>query len=315
MPRFDVPNSYTKLYTAPVTITGTVTVWAIAKHPNYQYSSNVSATISIPPVRFNPPAGTYAVAQNVTMTNTTAGAQIYYTTNGQTPVVGNGGTTLYSGPVFVPQSGTLKAISWKNAAQDGLVASANYVITNPSVVANPVFAPGAGVCTAPCAITITSTTVGAEIYYTTNGNTPTQTASATNKKYTGPISLTGAATIKAKGFFGSYIPSAVVTASYTLGAPGRIAVSDGSEEGVIESNQELSLYPNPTSGWFTIQGLETGLDYKITLWNSAGKQVLQRNELVGNEGITLQSNGLIPGLYLVEIQTGDTRKMLRMVKQ
>jgi len=63
------------------------------------------------------PAGTYKTAQSVTLSTTTNGASIYYTTDGSTPGRTNG--TLYTGPVTIDEPATLKAIAFKN----GLLSS------------------------------------------------------------------------------------------------------------------------------------------------------------------------------------------------
>ena len=73
---------------------------------------------------FTPVASTYTSAQNVTINCTTEGAAIYYTTDGTTPT---SASTLYTAPIDVHASMTIKAI----AINDGLssdVATAAYVI-------------------------------------------------------------------------------------------------------------------------------------------------------------------------------------------
>ncbi len=61
-------------------------------------------------------------------------------------------------------------------------------------------------------LTLSTTTTGATIYYTTNGTTPT----ATSNIYTAPISLTGVTTVKAIAYKSGYTASQVTT--YTVGA-------------------------------------------------------------------------------------------------
>jgi len=84
----------------------------------------VSSTVVTP--TFNPPAGTYSTAQSVTISTTTSGASIRYTTDGSQPTSSVG--TLYAGPVSVSSSLTLKAIAYKTGMSDSLVASAAYTI-------------------------------------------------------------------------------------------------------------------------------------------------------------------------------------------
>jgi len=75
---------------------------------------------------FSPAGGTYSSAQSVTITSSTSGASIRYTTDGSTPTATTG--TLYSGPVTVATSLTLKAIAFKSGLTDSTVTSANYSV-------------------------------------------------------------------------------------------------------------------------------------------------------------------------------------------
>lgn len=79
--------------------------------------------VETPSIR--PPAGTYANAQNVAITTNTADASIYYTTDGSTPTTSS---TLYTGPVNVASSLTIKAIATKTGAATSPLASAAYTI-------------------------------------------------------------------------------------------------------------------------------------------------------------------------------------------
>jgi len=75
---------------------------------------------------FSPVGGTYHGAQTVTITSGTAGATIYYTTNGSTPTPSS---THYTGPFSVGSSETVQAIAINAGMANSAVGSASYTIT------------------------------------------------------------------------------------------------------------------------------------------------------------------------------------------
>jgi hypothetical protein len=97
-------------------ITATVTVTQAGFTP--------PSTVATP--TFTPPAGTYTSAQNVTVSTATTGATIRYTTDGSTPSSTVG--TVYTGPVAISTTTTLKAIAYKSGMNPSAVASALYTI-------------------------------------------------------------------------------------------------------------------------------------------------------------------------------------------
>ena len=78
---------------------------------------------------FSPGAGTYSSAQSVTIGTTTSGASIRYTTDGTNPTSSSG--NVYSSPVNIGSSLTLKAIAYKSGSTDSTVSSAAYTINLP----------------------------------------------------------------------------------------------------------------------------------------------------------------------------------------
>jgi len=82
---------------------------------------------------FTPAAGTYGSAQNVTISTTTGGASIRYTTDGTTPTETTG--TLYTGPVTISSSCTLKAMAYATGYSDSSVTSGAYTISGVLAVA------------------------------------------------------------------------------------------------------------------------------------------------------------------------------------
>jgi len=164
---------------------------------------------------FSVPPGTYEAAQTVTITDATGGAQIYYTTDGTTPTAAS---TLYTAPIVVSASETLTAIATAPGFSDSLPASATYTITTPpppAAAAKPTFSLPGGSYAAVQTVTISDTTVGATLHYTTDGSTPTS-ASTT---YTSPITIATSETLSAIAIAQGFTTSAVASATYTLNLP------------------------------------------------------------------------------------------------
>jgi hypothetical protein len=90
----------------------------------------VQPTVSDP--QFSLADGTYTSAQSVTISDSTSGASIRYTTDGSTPSETVG--TLYSGSVSIAATTTLKAIAYESGYTDSNVASATYTIGGSSCV-------------------------------------------------------------------------------------------------------------------------------------------------------------------------------------
>ncbi len=124
-----VPTPASNLYTGPISISGDVTLNAIASAPGYVQSGVSSATFTFtdeaPAVTFLPVAGTYNSAQQVTLSDTDTAAAIYYTTDGSTPTAAS---TLYTGPITVPISLTINAIAIDPKLTNSDIAAASYVI-------------------------------------------------------------------------------------------------------------------------------------------------------------------------------------------
>ncbi len=94
-----------------------------------------SAAITVAAPTFSPAGGTYTSAQNVTISTTTAGATIYYTTDGSTP---SSNSAVYSEPIAVSRYTVVKAIAVKDGVSS-TVATATYIISaggNNNVNAN-----------------------------------------------------------------------------------------------------------------------------------------------------------------------------------
>ena len=208
------PTTSSTKYTGAISVASSETVEAIATASGYNNSSVGSAayTITAPSAAtptFSPAAGTYSSSQTVTISDTTSGATIYYTTNGTTPTTSS---TQYTGSISVTASETIEAIAAASGYSNSSVGSAAYTITLPNTAATPTFSPGGGAYSSTQSVTISDSTSGSTIYYTTNGATPTTSST----KYTGAISVGVTETIEAIAAASGYNNSSVGSAAYTI---------------------------------------------------------------------------------------------------
>ena len=173
-----------------MTISVNTTLQAIAYKTGYTDSSVASGNyyIQCAAPAFNPAAGTFTTSTSVTITTSTGGASINYTTNGTTPSSTVG--TVYASPVSITATSTLQAIAYETGLTNSAVTSGTYTIQ----CAAPAFNPAAGTFTTSTSVTITTSTGGASIRYTTNGTTPT---SSVGTVYASPVSLTATSALQA----------------------------------------------------------------------------------------------------------------------
>jgi hypothetical protein len=156
---------------------------------------------------FSPGAGPYTSAQTVTISDSTPGATIFYTQDGSVPTTTS---TMYSGPINVSKSETLSAIAVAHGYATSPVATATYSLTLPA--STPVFSPGAGSYSGPQSVSISDSSQGAIIYYTSDGTAP----ATSSHTYSGPIAVNTSETIRAMAAGGGYSASPVASATYTI---------------------------------------------------------------------------------------------------
>ncbi len=101
---------------------------------------------------FSPAGGTYSTAQTVTITDSTAGATIYFTTDGSTPTTSS---AKYTAALAIGSSGTVKAIASSSGNNNSAVAAASYVISAAGGGSG-----GAGTAVPSNVVTITGTSTG-----------------------------------------------------------------------------------------------------------------------------------------------------------
>lgn len=205
------PTTSSTEYTGPVEVTEAVTIKAIAVKAEMTDSSvgSASYTVRIDTVAtptFSPAAGAVNIGTTVTLSCATSGAEIHYTVDGSAP---SASSPVYSTPIEVTAAVTIKAIGIKTGMANSSVATANYTIAK---VATPTFSPAAGAVESGTEVTISCSTSGATIHYTTDGSAPTTSSPV----YSAPIAITATTTVKALAVKANMADSAVGTANYTV---------------------------------------------------------------------------------------------------
>ena len=153
----------------------------------------------------------YNITSQVSITCITEGSTIHYTTDGSTPTTSS---TEYGGPFSVSSSTTVKAI-----ATHATFASSTIAELTISQVATPTIQNSGS-----NAISITTETEGATIYYTIDGSTPTTSST----EYTGPLTENVSnVTIKAIAVKTGMITSAVGSGQVMLQCATPIITRDG----------------------------------------------------------------------------------------
>jgi hypothetical protein len=199
----------------------------------------VSSLTQVTAPKFSPDMGTYSSVQSVTISTPTSGASIRYTLDGTTPSATVG--TLYTGPVAINATATLKAIAYASGLTNSLVTTAKYTLVLPPA-APPNFSVAEGTYATAQSVTIASTTSGASVRYTLDGSIP----SATNGiLYTGPVLVTYTTTLKAIAFATGLSTSAETDADYVIGGvvPGSLTIP---LSGILDSNHSTGFVPANT---------------------------------------------------------------------
>ncbi len=125
------PTTASTRYTAPITVSTSETIKAIATAPGYSQSAIASATYYIGPITAEPTITSVAEQNKAVLVKLSqaAGGTIYYTLDGSTPTPNS---QIYQGPFLVASNLTVKAIATTAAHAPSAVASKTFTLNIPS---------------------------------------------------------------------------------------------------------------------------------------------------------------------------------------
>jgi FG-GAP-like repeat/Chitobiase/beta-hexosaminidase C-terminal domain/Bacterial Ig-like domain (group 3) len=251
-------NGYLQ-YTGPVALPygGVETLQAYATEAGYQQSNNLLAQYTLnypatPAPAFSLPAGSYLGAQSLTITDSLAGATIYYTTDGTAPTTSS---TEYTGPITVSSTETIEA----NAAATGYSTSA---VTTAAYTIN-ISAPGFTLSASPVSVSVPQGGTGASTISATDvgGFTGTVTLAATGlpsgvSASFAPGSAAGTQVLTLTASTSAPITSSAVAVTITgtsgsLSATTTVDLSITAEPGIAPGSggtTSLTVTPGTTSG-------------------------------------------------------------------
>ena len=217
-------------------------------------------TMSISSVTATPGSGSYYAPPPQGVSLATAplaqGASIYYTTNGMTP---SNSSTPYTGPIQITGTMTLAAIAYET----GWTTSGAFFILYSFQVATPTFIPAGGSFTSPQTVTVSSISPGATIRYTTDGSEPTLESPTVGPA--GTVTISGTATLKAKGWENGWTPSATGITDFMMVSGTAVAPIMNPPAGPYTTTQSVILTTSTTGAAirYTLDGTDPTLTSRL----------------------------------------------------
>lgn len=251
-----------------------------------------------------PPGGTFNVAQRVTLASATPNATIYYTLDGSDPITNPNGTrVLYTGEFTVAMGTTLKAFAQSSITTPSPVMTEVYTQDGggggggtKGTVATPIATPPGGVYDGPQTVELTTTTLGATIYYTLDCSDPA--TSPTRQRYTGPITIEMGTMLKAYAVKAGMYDSGLLIQCYTQ--KGYVIMPIATPPGGLYTNAQTVALATETQGatiYYTLDGSDPVKDPN-------GTRQMYTKALHIPLGTTLKAyatrEGLLPSAVLTE---------------
>jgi len=214
------PTMASDVYSGPIDIRQTTTLkfFSVDMAGNAEAVKSVAYDVTIdaapPVVTATPAGGSYTSAQTVVLKCNDGGGSgckaIYYTTDGSEPTTSS---PEYTAALAVDANTVIKFLAEDNAGNVSAVKTETYVIDGVAPVTTA--SPAGGLYKTAQTVTLACTDDNSgckATYYTTDGSTPT----ASSTRYTAPISITAARTLKFFSVDNAGNAEAVKTETYNI---------------------------------------------------------------------------------------------------
>lgn len=241
---YDATTSITKIYDATMA-GGTTPELLVSKSEGYFQAvvplENMEGNMKLKFKKNNNPLTVSTSTEGISISGTST-----FTDAGECTVTFTGVTTSMTSITIKFTTG-----SSNNVRIDDIVLRGTQVeVTH---VATPEISPASGAIASGTEVTITCATIGASIYYTTDGSTPTSSSTAYNPA--NKPTITAATTIKAIAVKDGLTDSEVASAIYTIAAP-CATPTFSVEEGEVEKGTTVTISTTTDDAtiYYTIDG-------------------------------------------------------------
>lgn len=208
----------------------------------------------------DPKAGSYDDNVTVILSCDTAGANIFYTLNGGEPGTSS---AKYTAPITINKDTRILTVAVKDdliSAVSSFYYSLRSAKTSPEPPAAPAAAPVEGEYTGSVNVSLTCSTQGALIYYTTDGSDPK--TSITRQQYSSALTFTQNTILKAAAYKENLYSKEIAAFNYSVSDGQGLVVNRGVSPASNE-DKEVMMFKDLSSRHWAASSIAPLLDKKI----------------------------------------------------